>query len=103
LIENDVAKATGAAKPQVYQAAEPYHHTCIDNFLHRPVLERVLAELDTLPEPEEGYSRAQENLKFSYILDNILDNLSSYKNPSASFRWTQISRPPHAGTKHLVL
>ncbi|WP_299204325.1 2OG-Fe(II) oxygenase [uncultured Tateyamaria sp.] len=71
LIDNDTAKAAGAAKAEIYQAAEPYHHACIDNFLPEALLENVLNELETLPAPEEGYSRAQENLKFSYIPERL--------------------------------
>ncbi len=71
LIDNDVAKAAGAAKAEAYQSAEPYHHGCIDNFLPEEVLNKVLQDLETLPEAEEGYSRAQENLKFSYIPERL--------------------------------
>ncbi|WP_299774382.1 2OG-Fe(II) oxygenase [uncultured Tateyamaria sp.] len=71
LIDNDTAKAAGAAQAEIYQAAEPYHHACIDNFLPEALLENVLNELETLPAPEEGYSRAQENLKFSYIPERL--------------------------------
>lgn len=71
LIENDVAKAAGAAKAEAYQSAEPYHHGCIDNFLPEGVLDRVLEELDTLPEAETSFARAQENLKSSYIPERL--------------------------------
>ncbi|WP_299553842.1 2OG-Fe(II) oxygenase [uncultured Tateyamaria sp.] len=71
LIDNETAKAAGAAKAEIYQVAEPYHHACIDNFLPEALLEKVLEELKTLPEPEEGYSRAQENLKFSFIPERL--------------------------------
>ncbi|WP_299609924.1 2OG-Fe(II) oxygenase [uncultured Tateyamaria sp.] len=78
LIENDVAKAAGAAKAEAYQSAEPYHHGCIDNFLPEAVLDRVLEELGTMPEAETSFSRAQENLKSSFIperLPNYTKNL----------------------------
>jgi Rps23 Pro-64 3,4-dihydroxylase Tpa1-like proline 4-hydroxylase len=71
LIDNDKAKSVGVAKAEVYQSAEPYHHICIDNFLPEEILERVLADLAMMPEPEIGFSRAQENLKFAYIPERL--------------------------------
>jgi Rps23 Pro-64 3,4-dihydroxylase Tpa1-like proline 4-hydroxylase len=49
-----------------YQAATPYHHICIDDFLPPAVIERVRADLATLPEAERSFERAQERFKTSY-------------------------------------
>jgi hypothetical protein len=64
----DVETARAAAKPyaEAYQAAQPYNHICIDNFLPDAVLQRVRGDLAELPEAESGFNRAQENLKTSY-------------------------------------
>lgn len=61
-------EARAAAKPyaEAYQSAEPYNHICIDNFLPEAVLDKVLADIEALPQAEEGYDRAQERLKTSY-------------------------------------
>lgn len=71
LIGNDTAKAAGAAKAEAYQSAEPYHHICIDNFLPEDIMERVMADLATMPDPEISFSRAQENLKSAYIPERL--------------------------------
>jgi len=64
----DVDIARNAAQPfaESYQTAEPYHHICIDNFLPEEVLRAVQKEMAELPEAEQSFSRAQENLKSSY-------------------------------------
>jgi len=64
----DAETARGAARPyaEAYQSAGPYNHICIDGFLPEPVLEKVLADLDSLPEPEGSFDRAQERLKAQY-------------------------------------
>jgi len=64
----DTAQAREAGKPfaEAYQSAEPYHHICIDNFLNPEILEKVLADIKTLPKPENEFDRAQEKLKSSY-------------------------------------
>ncbi len=54
-----------------YQKGEPYHHICIDNFLPENILEKVRADLETLPEPEASFERAQENLKSSYVPERL--------------------------------
>lgn len=71
LIDTDTAKTAGASKAEAYQSAEPYHHICIDNFLPDTVLEHVCKDLEALPEPESSFSRAQENLKSSYIPERL--------------------------------
>ncbi|MEL6420328.1 MAG: 2OG-Fe(II) oxygenase [Pseudomonadota bacterium] len=65
-IETEVTRKAGAVFAEAYQSAEPYNHICIDNFLPPDVLERVRADLATLPEAVDSYDRAQEKLKSSY-------------------------------------
>ena len=71
LTETKAAKALGAQYAESYQSAEPYHHICIDNFLPAPVIDHVIADLEQLPEAEASFSRAQENLKSSYIPERL--------------------------------
>lgn len=71
LISFDKAKALGDKYAESYQSAGPYNHICIDNFLPEEVLAGVLKDLDELPQSEESYSRAQENLKSSYIPERL--------------------------------
>ena len=65
-ISSDAARKAAEPYAEAYQAATPYNHGCIDNFLPPEVLERVRADLATLPEAEDSYNRAQERLKTSY-------------------------------------
>ena len=71
LTETKAAKALGAQYAESYQSAKPYHHICIDNFLPAPVIDHVIADLEQLPEAEASFSRAQENLKSSYIPERL--------------------------------
>ena len=65
-IDTAVAKQAAAPFAERYQAAEPYNHICIDNFLPEAVIERVLADLKQLPDAEASFDRAQERYKSSY-------------------------------------
>lgn len=71
LAEPDAAKATAKPYAERYQSAVPYPHICIDDFLPEAALEHVLDDLRQLPEPEDSFSRAQENLKSSYIPERL--------------------------------
>ncbi|MEE9429069.1 MAG: 2OG-Fe(II) oxygenase [Paracoccaceae bacterium] len=71
LISTDTAKSAGAKLAESYQAAEPYHHIGIDNFLPEEVLENVIQDLCDLPKPEGSFTRAQENLKSAYIPERL--------------------------------
>ncbi|MEM9433514.1 MAG: 2OG-Fe(II) oxygenase [Pseudomonadota bacterium] len=73
LTGTDAAKTVGAAYAQDYQAAKPYNHICIDNFLPESILEQIRKDLEQLPESETSFSRAQENLKSSYIPERLPD------------------------------
>ncbi|MBY8978134.1 2OG-Fe(II) oxygenase [Rhodobacteraceae bacterium NNCM2] len=65
-IESDAARAAAAPHASAYQSAEPYNHICLDNFLPEEVVERVRADLATLPDADSSFNRAQERLKTSY-------------------------------------
>ncbi len=67
----ETARAAAAPHAAAYQAATPYNHICIDNFLPESVLERVEADLRTLPEAETSFNRDQERLKTSYNPDRL--------------------------------
>lgn len=69
--DSDEAKAIGTAYADNYQGAKPYNHICIDNFLPEAILEKVREDLNELPEAESSFSRAQENLKSSYIPERL--------------------------------
>ncbi len=71
LTDTKASRALGTQYAERYQSAEPYHHICIDNFLPTPVIDQVIAELDQLPEAERSFSRAQENLKSSFIPERL--------------------------------
>lgn len=65
-ISSDAARKAAEPYAEAYQSATPYNHGCIDNFLPVEVIERVRADLATLPDAEDSYDRAQERLKTSY-------------------------------------
>lgn len=71
LTPTDAARALGKSHAGVYQSGEPYHHICIDNFLPESILERVCSDLENMPAAEASFSRAQENLKSSYIPERL--------------------------------
>ncbi len=73
LTETDAAKALGAKHAEAYQAATPYNHICIDNFLPTDVVEKVREDLKELPQhqADDSFARAQENLKSSFIPERL--------------------------------
>jgi len=73
LISSAKAREAGIKLAQRYQAATPYNHICLDNFLPESVAERVLTDLTKLPEAESSFARAQENLKSSYVPERLPD------------------------------
>ena len=66
-------KELGAQKAQAYQSAQPYHHICIDNFLPMEVIERVRADLDSLPQSQKSFDAEHEKLKSQYNPDRLPD------------------------------
>lgn len=73
LTDTESAKSIGASYAEEYQSGQPYNHICIDNFLPEQILEGIREDLKQLPEAEDSYNRAQENLKFSYIPERLPD------------------------------
>ena len=67
------AKEIGAKYAETYQSGEPYHHICIDNFLPMEVINKVRADLDSLPEAERAFDAAEEKLKSQYNPDRLPD------------------------------
>lgn len=70
-ISADLARKVGEDYAETYQAATPYNHICIDDFLPESVLDRLLQDLESLPEAESNFDRAQEKLKSSYNPDRL--------------------------------
>lgn len=66
LISSDEARRAAEPFAQDYQGKDPYPYGGYDNFLPEEILDRVLAELENLPEAETSFDRAQEKLKTSY-------------------------------------
>ena len=73
LMNTDTAKSSGASYAEEYQSGQPYNHICIDNFLPEKVIEGIRKDLKQLPEAEDSFNRAQENLKSSYIPERLPD------------------------------
>lgn len=71
LTSNDDARVIGQSFAERYQSAQPYNHICIDNFLPPELLDHVREDISQLPEPEASFSRAQENLKSSYVPERL--------------------------------
>jgi Rps23 Pro-64 3,4-dihydroxylase Tpa1-like proline 4-hydroxylase len=71
LTRNEQARAVGLSFAERYQSAQPYNHICIDNFLPTSIIERVCEDLIQLPDAEASFSRAQENLKSSYVPERL--------------------------------
>lgn len=72
-IDTKTAKEIGAGFGEKYQSAEPYNHICIDNFLPMQIIEKVRADLDSLPEAQQSFDAAEEKLKSQYNPDRLPD------------------------------
>lgn len=72
-IETAKAKAIGQERADRYQSATPYNHICIDNFLPMDVIEKVRADLDSLPKAEASFDAPEEKLKSQYNPDRLPD------------------------------
>ncbi len=72
-IDTNMAKNAAVPYAEAYQAATPYNHGCIDNFLPIDVIERVRADLEAIDEVETAtsFDRAQERLKTTYIPERL--------------------------------
>ena len=70
-IEFAEAKAIGQKYAEKYQGADPYDHICLDDFLPMEVVERVRADIDSLPEPERTFETEAEKFKSMYSPDRL--------------------------------
>ena len=59
-LDSSEAREAGRKFGESYRGKEPYPYGCIDNFLPEDVLNRVIADLETLPEADHSFDRAQE-------------------------------------------
>jgi Rps23 Pro-64 3,4-dihydroxylase Tpa1-like proline 4-hydroxylase len=71
LISTDAARAAAAPHGETYQTRKPFPYGSFDDFLDPRILERVLQELEELPESETSFDRAQERLKTSYSPERL--------------------------------
>jgi hypothetical protein len=67
----DEARSVARSLHDRYTSAEPYPHICLDDFLPAEIPERVLHELEQLPEAQHSFSRPQENLKSNYSPERL--------------------------------
>ena len=72
-LETAAAKELGAQYAAQYQSGEPYHHICLDNFLPMDVINKVRADLDSLPDAGRSFDAAQERFKSQYNPDRLPD------------------------------
>ena len=70
-LETATARELGKAHAERYQSATPYNYTCIDNFLPMDIIEKVRADLASLPEAERAFDAAEEKLKSQYNPDRL--------------------------------
>ena len=70
-LETAKAKAIGAQFAEKYQSGQPYHHICLDNFLPMEIIEKVRADLNSMPDAERSFDAAQERFKSQYNPDRL--------------------------------
>ncbi len=70
-MDAEKAKAAGKAASDAYRGKKPYPYGGFDDFLPAEVLDRVLEELQSLPEAETTFNRPQEKLKTSYVPERL--------------------------------
>ncbi len=66
LLPTKDARAAAQSISEDYQSKKPFPYGGYDNFLNPAILDRVLEDLEQLPEAETSFDRAQEKLKTSY-------------------------------------
>ena len=70
-MDAEKAKAAGKAASGAYRGKKPYPYGGFDDFLPAEILDRVLDELQSLPEAETTFNRPQEKLKTSYVPERL--------------------------------
>ncbi len=70
-LDPEIAKTVGKNASESYRGKQPYPYGGFDDFLPTEVLDRVLEELQTLPEAETTFNRPQEKLKTSYVPERL--------------------------------
>jgi Rps23 Pro-64 3,4-dihydroxylase Tpa1-like proline 4-hydroxylase len=74
-IDPSAIRNKGRELSEAYNAAEPFPHTVIDDFLPPSILELCLAEFpDQLGAEDVGYDRDQERLKSQFNPDSLTDH-----------------------------
>lgn len=71
VMDPEIAKSAGAAAAESYRGKQPYPYGGFDDFLPPEVLEKVISELQSLPEVETSFDRPQEKLKTSYVPERL--------------------------------
>lgn len=72
-LDTATAKQIGTQFADKYQGKHPFDHICIDNFLPMEILEKVRADLASLPEAQQSFDAAEEKLKSQYNPDRLPD------------------------------
>ncbi|RCW88792.1 2OG-Fe(II) oxygenase [Paracoccus lutimaris] len=70
-LDPEVAKAVGKSASESYRNKQPYPYGGFDDFLPPEILDRVISELQALPEAETSFNRPQEKLKTSYVPERL--------------------------------
>lgn len=67
----------GAQYCDEYNAAQPFPHIVLHDFLDQDVLDLCLREFPSVPDRSAGYQRSQENLKFEFKPETLSPPLRS--------------------------
>ena len=76
LLDAEAARDTGLELAAGYQAATPFPHIVIEDFLPRPIVDKCVAEFDrSRKEDAVMFDRAQERLKRQYKPDELSEDV----------------------------
>ena len=70
-LDPETAKTAAKNASESYRNKQPYPYGGFDDFLPPEILDRVIAELQALPEAETSFDRPQEKLKTSYVPERL--------------------------------
>ena len=70
-LSSAIAKEVGQQNATAYQGQTPYPYGSFDNFLPEEILERVLKDLEQIPEAESSFNRPQEKLKSAFSPERL--------------------------------
>jgi len=70
-LRSAIAKEVGEQNATAYQGRTPYPYGSFDKFLPEEILERVLRDLEQIPEAESSFNRPQEKLKSAFSPERL--------------------------------